>query len=84
MSNGLKFDRDGNMIAALGADYGGQMLIKTDMKSGKSYILTGLYEGTLVGLLYHTTDAYNPAAPDEERIPYNDPAIGFDWTTQMK
>jgi len=31
MSNGIKFDRDGNMIAALGADYGGQMLIKTDM-----------------------------------------------------
>ena len=45
MSNGIKFDRDGNMIAALGADYGGRMLIKTDMKTGKSYILAGLYEG---------------------------------------
>ena len=45
MSNGLKFDRDGNMIAALGADYGGRMLIKTDMKTGKSYILAGLYDG---------------------------------------
>ncbi|MEO8037309.1 MAG: SMP-30/gluconolactonase/LRE family protein [Betaproteobacteria bacterium] len=45
MSNGLKFDRDGNMIAALGGDYGGRMLIKTDMKSGKSYILAGLYDG---------------------------------------
>ena len=45
MSNGIKFDRDGNMIAALGADYGGQMLVKTDMKTGKSYILTGLYDG---------------------------------------
>lgn len=45
MSNGLKFDRDGNMIAALGADFGGRMLIKTDMKSGKSIILSGLYDG---------------------------------------
>lgn len=41
MSNGLKFDRDGHMIAALGADYGGRMLLKTDMQTGKSYILTG-------------------------------------------
>src|SRR3954462_8990883 len=45
MSNGLKFDREGNMIAALGADYGGRMLIKTDMKSGKSYIVAGQYDG---------------------------------------
>jgi dTDP-4-dehydrorhamnose 3,5-epimerase len=37
-----------------------------------------------VGLLYHTTEAYNAANPDEERIAYNDPLIGFDWTTQMK
>ena len=44
MSNGLKFDSDGNMIAALGADYGGRMLIKTVMKTGKSIILTGLYK----------------------------------------
>jgi gluconolactonase len=45
MSNGLKFDREGNMIAALGADYGGRMLVKTDMKSGKTYVLAGMFEG---------------------------------------
>ncbi|HEX9648295.1 MAG TPA: hypothetical protein VGB88_12395, partial [Alphaproteobacteria bacterium] len=45
MSNGLKFDRDGNMLAALGADFGGRMLIKTDMATGKTYILSGLYNG---------------------------------------
>ena len=39
MSNGIKFDADGNMIAALGADYGGRMLVKTDMATGKSYVL---------------------------------------------
>jgi dTDP-4-dehydrorhamnose 3,5-epimerase len=35
-------------------------------------------------LLYHTTEAYDPSNPDEKRIAYNDPSIGFDWTTQMK
>ena len=32
-----------------------------------------------VGLFYHTTRSYNPKAPDEERIPYDDPTIGFNW-----
>ena len=36
MSNGIKFDAEGNMIVAEGADYGGRRLIKTDMKTGKS------------------------------------------------
>ena len=45
MANGIKFDREGNMIAALGADYGGRMLVKTDMQTGKSYILTSLFNG---------------------------------------
>lgn len=45
MSNGLKFDADGNLIAALGADFGGRMLVKTDMETGKSVILSGLYDG---------------------------------------
>lgn len=30
-------------------------------------------------LFYHTTKAYNALAPDEERLPYDDPTIGFDW-----
>jgi dTDP-4-dehydrorhamnose 3,5-epimerase len=30
-------------------------------------------------LFYHTTQPYNSKAPDEKRIPYNDPSIGFDW-----
>ena len=33
------------MIVAEGADYGGRSVIKTDMKTGKSYILAGLFEG---------------------------------------
>ncbi len=34
------------------------------------------------GLVYHTTGVYNPA--DEHRIAWDDPAIGFDWTTQNR
>ncbi len=45
MSNGIKFDADGNMLVAEGADFGGRRVIRTDMKTGKSYILAGLFEG---------------------------------------
>ena len=67
MSNGIKFDADGKMIAALGADYGGRMLVKTDMESGKSYILSGLYDG-------RPYNALNDITIDEEgRIYFSDP-----------
>jgi gluconolactonase len=45
MSNGIKFDAAGNMIVAEGADYGGRRLTRTDMKTGKSYIIAGMFEG---------------------------------------
>src|SRR5215218_7554376 len=45
MSNGLKFDADGNLLAAEGADYGGRRVTRTDMKTGKTYIVAGLFEG---------------------------------------
>ena len=32
-----------------------------------------------VMLFYHATESYNRDNPDEERIAYNDPRIGFDW-----
>ncbi|MCI0701800.1 MAG: SMP-30/gluconolactonase/LRE family protein [Planctomycetia bacterium] len=44
MSNGLKFDADGNLIAAEGADFGGRRVTKTDMKTGKTYIIAGLFD----------------------------------------
>ncbi len=37
-----------------------------------------------VCLFYHTSEAYDSTEPDEERIDYNDPQIGFDWTTKNK
>jgi dTDP-4-dehydrorhamnose 3,5-epimerase len=33
-------------------------------------------------LFYHTTEHYNAAAPDEQRIAYDDRGIGFDWSTK--
>lgn len=30
-------------------------------------------------LFYHTTEPYNAASPDEERIPYNNSKINFNW-----
>ncbi len=30
-------------------------------------------------LFYHTTEPYNATAPDEERIPHDDPKINFNW-----
>ena len=35
-------------------------------------------------LFYHTTEHYDPADPDEERLPFDDPRIGFDWRTKNR
>jgi gluconolactonase len=45
MSNGIKFDAQGNMIVAEGADYGGRRVTRTDMQTGKTWIIASLYEG---------------------------------------
>jgi dTDP-4-dehydrorhamnose 3,5-epimerase len=35
-------------------------------------------------LVYYVTRPYDPADPDEERVPFDDPRIGFDWTTRPR
>ncbi|MED4533616.1 dTDP-4-dehydrorhamnose 3,5-epimerase family protein [Metabacillus fastidiosus] len=35
-------------------------------------------------IIYFTTKAYDKENPDEKRIPWNDPLIGFDWETKFK
>lgn len=35
-------------------------------------------------ILYFTNLVYDPNNPDEYRIDYNDPAIGFDWKTRNR
>ncbi|MGD6875949.1 dTDP-4-dehydrorhamnose 3,5-epimerase family protein [Bacillus infantis] len=45
------------------------------------YMVLGNTPATVV---YCTTQSYNAAAPDEKRIPWNDPSIGFDWETENR
>jgi len=45
MSNGIKFDAQGRMVVAEGADFGGRRITRTDMKTGRSIIIAGLYNG---------------------------------------
>jgi dTDP-4-dehydrorhamnose 3,5-epimerase len=37
-----------------------------------------------VRLMYFVTEKYNPEIPDEERIPFDDKEINFDWNTKNK
>jgi gluconolactonase len=67
MSNGLKFDAAGNLLACEGADYGGRRVTRTDMKTGRSVILAGLYEG-------RPFNSPNDVTIDEKgRIYFSDP-----------
>ena len=45
MANGIIFDLEGRMVVAEGADFGGRCVIRTDMTSGRSEIIAGLYNG---------------------------------------
>ncbi len=67
MSNGIKFDAEGRMIVAEGADYGGRRVTRTDMTTGKSEILAGTYEGKPL-------NSPNDLSLDEKgRIYFSDP-----------
>ena len=54
------------------------------------YIPVGVAHGyrvlgnTPAAIVYFTTESYDPKAPDEFRIDWNDPAIGFSWETQNR
>ena len=45
MAAGIKFDRQGRMLVAEGADFGGRSITRTDMKTGRTTIVAGLYNG---------------------------------------
>jgi gluconolactonase len=47
MSNGIEFDNKGNMVVCEGSDFGGRRITKTDMNSGKSRIVTAMYNNIL-------------------------------------
>jgi gluconolactonase len=67
MSNGLKFDAEGNLLAAEGADQGGRRITRTDMKTGKCYIVASEFEGRAL-------NSPNDITLDEKgRIYFSDP-----------
>jgi gluconolactonase len=67
MSNGIKFDAAGDMIVCEMADFGGRRVTRTDMKTGMSYILAGMYDG-------RPLNAPNDVSIDEKgRIYFSDP-----------
>ncbi len=79
MSNGLKFDAQGRMLAAEGADYGGRRITRTDLATGKSVILAGLFEGKpfnspndiaidLQGRIYFSDPRYLGHEPIEQPV----------------
>jgi len=35
-------------------------------------------------LFYHVTRSYDPDDPDEERLPWDDPTIDFDWSVKNR
>ena len=45
MSNGTKFDAQGRLVVAEGADFGGRRITRTDRTTGRSEIIAGLYNG---------------------------------------
>ena len=67
MSNGLKFDAQGRLIACEGADFGGRRVTRTDLTTGKTEILAGLYMG-------RPLNSPNDVSLDEKgRIYFSDP-----------
>jgi gluconolactonase len=77
MSNGIKFDAAGNLIVAEGADYGSRRVTRTDMKTGKAYIIASHFEG-------HQLNSPNDITIDEKgRIYFSDPRyLGFEPINQ--
>lgn len=77
MSNGLKFDAQGRMLAAEGADYGGRRLTRTNMETGKAEILAAMFEG-------RPLNSPNDITIDERgRIYFSDPRyLGYEAIDQ--
>lgn len=67
MSNGIIFDLEDRMVVAQGADFGCRCVTRTDMTTGKSEIIAGLYNG-------RSFNSPNDLAIDEQgRVYFTDP-----------
>ena len=67
-----------------------QVLYPSEMNPLLIVIPVGVVHGyrvlgqTPLMIVYFTTESYRPEDPDEKRFAWNDPTIGFDWSTQYK
>lgn len=79
MANGIIFDHEGRMVVAEQADFGGRRVTRTDLTTGKSVILAGLYDGGAfngpndlaideVGRIYFTDPRYFGHEPVEQPV----------------
>ena len=75
-SNGLAFDADGNLISCDGADGGGRCLRRWNLKTGRSEVIAGRYQGKRLnspndlcvdrhGRVYFTDPRYGGTEPRE-------------------
>lgn len=79
MSNGIEFDASGDMVFVQGPDSGGRRVMKKDMDTGRSFILTHLFEG-------REYNGPNDLTIDEAgRIYFTDPKyFGYEPMTQAQ
>jgi len=77
MSNGIKFDALGRMVVAEGADYGGRRVTRTDMTTGKTFIIAALFEG-------RPLNSPNDVTIDQQgRVYFSDPRyLGYEGIDQ--
>jgi gluconolactonase len=79
MAAGLAFDRNGHLVATEGADFGGRRVTRTDMRTGRAVIVTGLFEGRpynapndlvldRAGRIYFTDPRYFGHEPIEQPV----------------
>ena len=67
-----------------------QVLYPSEMNPLLIVIPVGVVHGyrvlgqTPLMIVYFTTESYRSEDPDEKRFAWNDPTIGFDWSTQYK
>lgn len=63
----------------MGEDYPSVVLIPAGVAHG--YQVLGNEPVTIV---YVTTESYDPANPDEERLEWNDKKVGYDWSIKNR
>lgn len=71
--------RGQTQVVYMGEDYPLLLVIPSGVAHG--YRVLGEKAAVII---YCTTESYDPYDPDEKRLPYNDPLIGFDWSTKMR